>query len=203
MWECEWWSLYKIDASVRSHLQKRRPLSEERRMQEINDGRLFAYVQCDIEVPEHLRNYFSNFPPIFKNTAVSSDDIGNLMKQYAEKENIMVQPRRMLISSFILTNDTIITPLLLFYLQLGLVYKKIHRFVQYTPRKCFDNFVQSAVDARRQGVENPNSTVVAETMKLPANSSYGYQIMDRIRHTVTKYLTDEKTHSARNSKLFK
>ena len=40
-------------------------------------------------------------------------------------------------------------------------------------------------------------------MKLLANSSYGYQIMDVSRHTVTKYLTDEKTHAAINSKLFK
>ena len=65
-------------------------------------------------MPEHLRDNFSNFPLIFKNTAVSRDDIGNMMKQYAEKENIMVQRRRMLISSFIVTNGTIITPLLLF-----------------------------------------------------------------------------------------
>ena len=40
-------------------------------------------------------------------------------------------------------------------------------------------------------------------MKFLANSSYGYQIMDRSRHTVTKYLSDEKTHAASNSKLFK
>ena len=40
-------------------------------------------------------------------------------------------------------------------------------------------------------------------MKLVANSSYGYQIMDRTRHTVTKYLTDEKTHASILSKLFK
>ena len=59
------------------------------------------------------------------------------------------------------------------------------------------------MDARRQGDENPNSSVVAETMKLLANSSYGYQIMDRSRHTVTKYLSDEKTHSAINSKMFR
>ena len=39
-------------------------------------------------------------------------------------------------------------------------------------------------------------------MKLLANSSYGYQITDRSRHTVTKYLNDEKTHSAINSKMF-
>ena len=124
-------------------------------------------------------------------------------REYAEKENIMPQPRRMLISSFILTNGTIITPLLLFYLKLALVCKKIHRFVQYTSRKCFNNFVQSAVDARRLGDENPNSSVVAETKNLLANSSYGYQIMNRSRHTVTKYLNDEKTHSAINSKMFK
>ena len=59
------------------------------------------------------------------------------------------------------------------------------------------------MDARRQGDENPNSSVVAETLKLLANRSYGYQIMDRSRHTVTKYLTDEKTHSKINSKMFK
>ena len=120
MWQCGWWSLYKTDASIKSHFRKkfpyRRPLSEEGLMQGIIDGRLFGYVQCDIEVPEHLRNYFSNFPPMFEKTAVSRDDIGNLMKQYAEKENIMVQPRRRLISSFILTNGNIIFPLLLVFL---------------------------------------------------------------------------------------
>ena len=63
--------------------------------------------------------------------------------------------------------------------------------------------MQSAVDGRREGDENPNSSVVAETMKLLANSSYGYQIMDRSRHTVTKYLSDEKTHGAINTKFFK
>ena len=107
------------------------------------------------------------------------------MKEYAEKEGIMSQPRRMLISSFHLNNGTIIAPLLLFYLHLGLECTKIYQFVQYTPKKCFNSFVQSAVNARRQGDENPNSSVVAETMKLLANSSYGYQIMDRSRHTVT------------------
>ena len=110
----------------------------------------------------------------------------------------------MLISSFILTNGTIRTHLLLLYLQLGLVCKKIHRFVQYTSRKCFDIFVQSTVDARRQGDEKPNSSVGAETKKeLLANSFYGYQIMDRSRHTLIKYLTSKKTHSANNSKMFK
>ena len=38
---------------------------------------------------------------------------------------------------------------------------------------------------------------------LVANSSYGYQIMDRSRHIVSKYVNDEKTHGAINHKMFK
>ena len=45
-------------------------------------------------------------------------------------------------------------------------------------------------------------TQLAETMKLLVNSSYGYQIMDRSRHTDTKYLSDEKRHGAINIKLY-
>ena len=117
---------------------------------------------------------------------------------------MLKQPQRMLISSFKLENGTVITRLFNFYLELGLQCTKNYRFVYYSSRKCFNIFVQSVVDARREGDENPLSGVVAETMKLLGNSSYGYQIMDRSsRHTITKYLNDEKTHKAINEPLFK
>ena len=144
-----------------------------------------------------------NFPPIFKNTEVGRDDIGDYMKNYAIENEMLKQPQRRLISSFKLENGTVITALFNSYLELGLQCTKIYRFVQYSPRKCFNNFVQSVVDARREGVENPLSGVVAETMKLLGNSSYGYQIVDRSRHTITKYLNDEKTDKAIKEPLFK
>ena len=172
-------------------------------MEQIKTGKLFGYVQCDIEVPEELKEKFANFPPIFKNTNVGRHDIGSQMKDYAEKGGLLSQPRKMLISSYLLENGALITRPLLIYLDLGLASKKIYPFVEYTPVQCFNKFVQSAVNARREGHENPNSSVVAETMKLLANSSYGYQIMDRSRHTVTKYLSDEKTHGAIITKIFK
>ena len=170
MWECNCWELYQTDATVKSHLRTnfpyQRPLSEERLMQDIKSGNLFGYVQCDLKVPEHMKAYFANFPSIFKNTVVSRIDIGDLMKVYAEREGILSQSRRKLKSNFHLKNGTIITPLLLFYLHLGLECTKIHHFVQYTRKKCFNRFVQSAVNAQKQGDENPNSSVVAETKKL-------------------------------------
>ena len=124
------------------------------------------------------------------------------MKQYAEEKGLMSQHQKMLNSGFKLQNGRLIT-LLLFYLKFDLVRTKIYRFVEYTPKKRFNNFVQSAVDARRQGDENPNSSVVVETLKLLANTSSGYQTMDCSQPTVTKYLNDEKTHCAINSKFFK
>ena len=130
--------------------------------------------------------------------------MGDLMVNYAEEERLLSHLRERLISKFILQNGSLITPLLLVYLKLGLVCTKIHRFVQYTPKKCFNRFLQAAVDARKKGYDNSNSSVVAETMKFLANSSYGYQILDKSRHTITKYITDKKkTHAANKSKNFK
>ena len=77
------------------------------------------------------------------------------------------------------------------------------RFFEYTPVNCFNNFVQPTVNARCQGDMNPSSSVVAETVKLLANSSYGYYLMDCSRHSVRRYMDDEKTHAAINNKTFK
>ena len=69
---------------------------------------------------------------------------------------------------------------------------------------CFNSLVQSALNARSDVDENANSSFVADTRKLLAKSSHGYQIMDWSRHTVTKYLSEEKTHGTINSKrIFK
>ena len=181
----------------------KRPLREEKLLEQIRSGKLFGYVQCEIGVPEELMKIFANFPPSFKKTNVGRHDIGLLMKDYAEKEGLLCQPRIIMTSSYFLENAILITPLLLFYLDLGLICKKIHRFVEYIPVECFNKFVLSAIDARREVGENPMSSVVGETMELLANSSYAYQIIDRSRHSVTKYLSYEKTHGAINTKLLK
>ena len=188
---------YTTTSNVKLHIREnfpyRRSLTEQQLLEGIKKGSLLGYVQCDLEVPEKMRVNFANFPPILKNTLVSKNDIGDLMKRYAEEGGTRPQPRKLFLPSFTLQNGTLNTPLLLLYLQLGLVVTKIHRVVEYTPKKHFNSFVQSAVDAKRQRDENPKSSVVSETMKLLANTSDGYQIMVRSRHTETKDLTDDKT----------
>ena len=79
----------------------------------------------------HTLPTFSHFS---KKTVEKRNNIGDLIKEYAEKEGIMSQPRGMLISSFHLKNGTINSPVLLYYLHLGLKCTKTHQFVQYTQR---------------------------------------------------------------------
>ena len=51
----------------------------------IKKGNLIGYVQCDIEVPKNLTANFAIFSPIFRNTLVSKNDIGDLMKADVEE----------------------------------------------------------------------------------------------------------------------
>ena len=66
MWECEWWRLYKTPYTVKKHIREhfpyRRSLGAEQLLEEIKEGKLFYYLQCDIEVPEKLRSKSDNSP---------------------------------------------------------------------------------------------------------------------------------------------
>ena len=134
MWKCEWWRLYKTTNTVKQHIREHFPLKRspaaDQLLEKIKEGKLFGYVQCDIEVPENLRANSTNFPPIFKNTLVSKNEIGDWMISYAEEERLLTQPRKTLISSVTIQNGTLVTPLLLLYLQMDPLYTKMHRFVQ-------------------------------------------------------------------------
>jgi len=55
-------------------------------LKHVRDGTLFGCVECDIHVPDHLRDKFSEMSPIFKNMEISREDI---MKKFAEERNIM------------------------------------------------------------------------------------------------------------------
>ena len=62
MRECKWWDLNH----VRKNFPYKLPLSSEKLLVRIEEVNLFGYVQCDLEVPEELRERFANFPPIFE-----------------------------------------------------------------------------------------------------------------------------------------
>ena len=74
MWECEWLQMIHTNAQIRNYLNSefRRPpdhlqqLTKEQIIQAVVDERIFGVVECDIQVPEHLKSKFAEMCPIFK-----------------------------------------------------------------------------------------------------------------------------------------
>ena len=85
MWECQWRDMKKtnqelqrfIATEVRRSLDQVKIMSPERILSDVRHERLFGCVEVDIRVPGHLKEKFSEMCPIFKNTEISRDDIGD------------------------------------------------------------------------------------------------------------------------------
>ena len=107
MWEKDWQALLTQRPEINTYLAQHRTfthfkkcLSQDQIIKYIQDGQLFGFVECDIEVPDHLKEYFSEMTPIFKNTGVSLKDIGEFMQEYAKQHNIKDVPCCLLIGSY-------------------------------------------------------------------------------------------------------
>ena len=133
---------------------------------EVRHERLFGCVEVDIRVPEHLKEKFSEMCPIFKNTNISLDDIGDFMRTYAEEHNIMAQPRRSLIGSMKGEKILLATLLLKWYLEHSLEFTKVHQVIEFTPEPYFKPFGDAVSDTSRAGDADPRKATIGDTMKL-------------------------------------
>ena len=88
-----------------------KPVLENKSIEDIKSGLQFGVEDCSIDVPDRLREKFSEFPPIFKNFDVNLEDIG---PHFAHENNLPKKPRRKLISSFYLQRGPLVTHLLQF-----------------------------------------------------------------------------------------
>ena len=66
IWEKDWQALLTQRPEIKDYLAKHRTfthfkkyLTQDQIIQYIKDGRLFGFVEFDIEVPDHLKDYFS------------------------------------------------------------------------------------------------------------------------------------------------
>ena len=112
---------------------------------------MFGFVECDIEVPDQLKEYFSEMTPIFKNVDACLDDAGEFMQEYAKQHNIQDVPRHLLIGSYFGKQIGLSTPLLKWYLAHGLVITNIYTIVEYVPNTAFNTFMTQVAQVRLDG----------------------------------------------------
>ena len=171
--ECDWYKQKKKCPQTKKFLSDNhktptfnKPMTKEQVIQNINDGSLFGMVECDIHVPDELREYFSEMTPIFKNAEIAKDDIGETMKAYADTHKVLNQPRKSLIGSYFGKKLLLTTPLLHWYLQHGLKITHIYQVIEYEKSTCFFDFGEKVANARRAGDIDFTKAILADTMKL-------------------------------------
>ena len=187
IWEKEWQALLTQRPDIKSYLSQCRThthfekyLTQDQIIQYIKDGHLFGFVECDIEVPDHLKEYFSEMTPIFKNVDVCFDDVGEFMQNYAK--DIKDVPRCLLIGSYFGKKIGLTTPLLKWYLEHGLVITRIYITVEYIPNAAFISFMTQIAQCRLEGDRDKDKSLIAEMPKLVGNSSYGWMITNKEKH---------------------
>ena len=197
MWECQW--KRERDPPPR----QKWTMTQQQIIAAVVDGTLFGMIECDIRVPSELHAHFAEMQPIFKNATVTRDDIGPFMREYAEENDIMSTPRRMLVGSYHGKKILLSTPLLQWYLAHGLVVDRVYQIVEYERKPCFRQFGESVSAARRDGDADPDKAIIADTMKLLGNSAYGKTVTNVDRHRNVRYCTEVGTSLLINNKRFR
>ena len=104
------------------------------------------------------------------------------MQQYTEEHSIKDAPHRLLTGSYFGKKIGLLTPLLKWYLNHGLVITHIYTVIKYIPNAAFNSFMTQVAQARLDGDHDKDKALIAETMKLIGNSSYGKLITNKEKH---------------------
>lgn len=157
---------------------------------DIVSDKLFGFLECDIETPEHLKDHFAEMCPIFKNIEIhpTEETIGTHMYKYNEtRGKSRARKSRKLIGSYFGKKILLYAPLLKWYLDHGLVITHTYSFVKAARHKPFESFMNQISDARRSGDVDSSKKMVAEMMKLIGNSAFGRSGMDMTKHRKVQY----------------
>ena len=192
-----------LDAAFPRRRHVRWTMTSQQILNGVRAGTVFGMIECDIRVPEELREHFAEMQPVFKNISLIREDLGPFMRRYAEEHNIMKTPRRMLVGSYCGDKILLATPLLRWYLDHGLEVLHVYQVVEYDPIPCFRQFGNAVSKARREGDVHQDKTIIADTMKLLGNSGYGKTITNVDRHRDVSYCTEKAASLMVNDKRFR
>ena len=157
-------------------------------LKDVLKGSFFGQIECDIDVPDHLKEYFAEMPPIFKNTEIQYNDL-------SAETKTQVKPNyksKKLVGSMFGKKMLFPTELLKWYLEHGLVVSNITCVIRYERKAPFKSFAEQVSNERRAGDSSPAYKLRGEMMKLMGNSSYGKCITNFLKHERVKIVAEDK-----------
>ena len=175
MYEC------KLEATRTSQRRRNLPrsLSFQQLIKRVQDNSFFGMLEVDIEVPDELKEKFSEMAPLFATFDISFKEFGTIMQQYLEEQNLPKNPRRQLVAGLKAQQILLAIPLLKWYLDHGLLITRIYQAVQFKPQACFHSFTTLITDLRREALKDESKLPIANKMKLTGNHANGGVLMNK------------------------
>ncbi len=200
-WECAFNEMRRTNPELRAFINSRFKsrymeykfqMSEAEILAAVLNDRFFGCIECDIHVPDHLYEKFSEMSPIFCTTEINFDDIGPHMQEFARTHNIPHGKRKLLIGGMKAEKILLATPLARWYLQQGLQITKVYRTLEFEKgNKCFAKLCQEITNARREGDKHPDKKLISDSAKLIGNSIYGSSLLQQARFKNHKFINSK------------
>ncbi len=184
--ECDFFRKIKKDPDAQRLVQEGRPefyqkhkgtVKTQDLLQAVKDDKVFGAYQVDISIPEtwfdefkhrklEPKEFFGEMAPLFLTTEVQFEDIGEHMQQHIIDHGLSQKPRKLLVGGLRAEKMLIATPLLRYYLQLGMQVTRIHQVVEYGRTKCFQKFVDFVTKRRRAAQGDKSKEILGDIAKL-------------------------------------
>ena len=133
-------------------------------IQNVLNDELFGFFEVDIEVPDQLRDKFSEFCPLFVISEVSEEQIPQHMKDCKiNTGRKMIKNNKKLLGVMKAEKILLYSPLLKWYLNHGLQVTKIQRYISYTSSRPFKWFPEEVSSARRAADQDKNKKQLGDT----------------------------------------
>ena len=183
MYECEWKKLKEkirkkeielntpILTSKISQFLFQRSATEEEILNAIAEGTFYGIACLDITTPTEIVDKFKHlrFPFIFNNTAVTADMLSPNTLAQANERKIQL-PVNAKTLTWNATAFVGCTPLLQFYIKLGMKLTNLRWALQYERGAPFSDFVDSLVNVRISAIESNNGPL-GDRSKFVLNSA--------------------------------
>ena len=167
----------------------------------IKSEKLFGFAVCDVTCPDEIYESIKsiNFPPVIQRGVIDENLLSPYMAERCKAREYKL-PQKTLIQTFNGKQLLLYTPVLKFYMDLGLIISNVTKFVQFKAATPLEPFVQKITEGRIAACEAGNDPLEL-AYKIIGNSGYGKLGEAVSRYSNTK-LGDDSYHRRQSKSAF-
>lgn len=153
-------------------------------------------IECDLDYPPHIHDLTADLPLAPEHMKISKEHLSPFNLELSKKLSIKMDTTPKLVSTqFDKKNYTCHIENLQFYLQQGLVLRKVHKVLAFEQKHLFKPYIELCITRRREA----KYTDEKEMWKLACNSIFGKTITNLERRNTVQLMRGVKRFATASS----